>query len=227
MAYRYLGNKTRLLHWITGIIGAHVAPGAKIADPMCGTAAVSEALASQGYSVTAGDALAFPVLHAKARLLFPKAPEFAHFGGSDATIKHLNSLQPIEGYFVREFSPAGEPAYGGPPRGYFTVENAAKIDAIRTEIRRLSEAGLITGAERDLLLHELALAVNKVANIAGTYGYFRGLWNQQSLSPLTLVPESFNPTIGRHEVWQADALPKVLRGRRLRFQQLPVPQRPL
>ena len=205
MAYRYLGNKTRLLDWVTGTIGAHVRRGSRIADPMCGTAAVSEALAAAGYSVTASDALTFPVLHAKARLLFTEEPEFAHFGGYAATIDHLNSLQPIDGYFLREFSPAGSPAYGGPPRGYFTPTNAAKIDAVRSELQHLRDAALIGCDERDLLLHDLALAVNDVANIAGTYGYFRSKWNKQSLSELTLVPETFAPTPGTHQVHQADA----------------------
>ena len=205
MAYRYLGNKTRLREWITGIISTHVPPGSEIADPMCGTAAVSEAFAARGYSVTASDALTFPVLHAKARLLFSKAPAFRRFRGYDTAIKHFNALRPVDGYFVREFSPAGSPEYGGPPRSYFTAENAAKIDAVRAEIRRLTDSGSITASERDLLLHDLALAVNRVANIAGTYGYFRSSWNQQSLSAFTMVPESFTPTPGTHQVQQRDA----------------------
>jgi adenine-specific DNA-methyltransferase len=205
VAYRYLGNKTRLLDWLTDIISERVPYGARIADPMCGTAAVSEALARRGYSVAASDFLTFPVLHAKARLLFGEEPGFERLGGYARAIEHLNSLTPVRGYFYREFSPAGSPAYGGSPRGYFTTDNAMRIDAVRAEAKRLLDAEDVTRGEHDLLLHDLALAVNDVANITGTYGYFRATWNDQSLVPLKLVREEFEPTSGDHAVMQADA----------------------
>ena len=62
MSYRYLGNKTRLTDWIVGQIVRVLPAGSSIADPMCGTASVSIALARAGYSVTAADALTFPVV---------------------------------------------------------------------------------------------------------------------------------------------------------------------
>lgn len=209
MAYRYLGNKTRLLAWISGIVRENVPAGSRIADPMCGTASVSEAFAFDGFSVSASDTLSFPVLHAKARLLFAGPPDFAVLGGYEAAVQHLNSIEPVEGYFFREFSPEGNPAYGGPPRGYFTSSNAGRIDAVRIEVRALKAAGSIAPEEHDLLLHDLALAVNQVANIAGTYGYFRSSWNQQSLSPLTLVPETFTASIGEHAVSQGEAVSEL------------------
>jgi adenine-specific DNA-methyltransferase len=205
MAYRYLGNKTRLLSWLTDIIGEHVPYGSSIADPMCGTASVSEALAHAGYSVSASDFLTFPVLHAKARLLFNEDPSFTQLGGYEAAIEHLNTLPLVEGYFFREFSPGGRPAYGGGARAYFTSDNAKSIDAIRAEVRALRDSEIVTRDEHDLLLHNLAMAVNDVANITGTYGYFRSSWNEQALAPLRLVPEKFEPTSGHHAVMQADA----------------------
>lgn len=204
MAYRYLGNKTRLADWLIDTISQHLDDGATVADPMCGTAAVSEALAERGYNVVASDVLTFPVLHAKARLL-DLAPVFEAFGGYQAALDHLNRLTPHEGYFWREFSPAGRPAYGGPPRAYFTADNAQRIDAVRTEIRELHARHVLTDDERDLLLHDLALAVNDVANITGTYGYFRAGWNEQSLKPLFLEPEEFDRSPGKHKAFQADA----------------------
>jgi adenine-specific DNA-methyltransferase len=210
LAYRYLGNKTRLLGRIVDLIAEHVPAGATVADPMCGTAAVSEALALEGYNVRASDALTFPVLHAKARLL-KGVPAFRAFGGYESAIEHLNTLTPIKGYFWREFSPDGAPTYGGPARRYFTTDNAMRIDAVRTEIKRLRTVERITLDEHDLLLHNLALAVNDVANITGTYGYFRASWNEQALRPLELIPETFLPTDGTHVTFQADAVDAVRR----------------
>lgn len=210
MAYRYIGNKTRLLDWILDIIADRVPEGATIADPMCGTAAVSEALAIEGYNVWASDVLTFPVLHAKARLM-EEAPTFRAFGGYESAIEHLNTLTPIKGYFWREFSPDGAPAYGGPARRYFSTDNAMRIDAVRSEIKRLRAVERITLDEHDLLLHDLALAVNDVANITGTYGYFRASWNEQALRPLELIPEEFLATVGTHRTFQADAVDAVQR----------------
>ena len=81
MSYRYLGNKTRLTEWIVGEISRVLPAGSSIADPMCGTASVSMALARAGYSVTAADALTFPVVHARTRLLAKQAPAFKALGG--------------------------------------------------------------------------------------------------------------------------------------------------
>src|SRR4051794_11058519 len=69
VAYRYLGNKTALTPWIIERMVPHLRPGAHVADPMCGTGAMAEALARAGFRVHASDELTFPVLHAKARLL--------------------------------------------------------------------------------------------------------------------------------------------------------------
>jgi adenine-specific DNA-methyltransferase len=92
---------------------------------------------------------------------------------------------------VREYSPAGAPVEGHPPRKYFTAENAAKIDAIREAIKAWEEQGLLTDNERALLRHHLVLAANKVANIAGTYGHFRSTWTNGSQNPLTFEPTIF------------------------------------
>jgi adenine-specific DNA-methyltransferase len=210
LAYRYLGNKTRILDWIVNIVEDHVPNGSKIADPMSGTGAVSEALANRGYSVSASDSLTFPVLHAKARLR-SSPPAFEAFGGYSNAIDHLNTLTPLEGYFHREFSPAGTPSYGGAARRYFTSANAMRIDAVRAETRRLRAVERLTLDEHDLLLHDLALAVNDVANITGTYGYFRSGWNAQALNPLELVPESFSATPGEHVAFQAEAIDAIAR----------------
>lgn len=211
MAYRYLGNKTRLVDWLVDTMERFLPENAVVSDPMCGTAAVSEALARRGHSVWSSDMLTFPVLHARARLLHDSAPAFRAFGGYENVLDHLNTLNPVMGYFYREFSPAGSPAYGGAARAYFTPDNAMRIDAVRDEIRRLRSVERINLDERDLLLHDLALAVNDVANITGTYGYFRSSWNGQSLKPLELSPEVFTPTLGNHVVFQSDVVSAVSR----------------
>ena len=202
MSFRYLGNKTRLTDWIVGEIMSVLPTGASVADPMCGTASVSLALARAGYSVTAADALTFPVIHARARLLAKRAPAFKAFGGYEKAIDWLRSTPPLEGYFFREFGEAGRPANGRSSRLYFSADNAAHIDGVRKGIRNLAASGSISRIEHSVLLHHLILATNKVANISGTYGYFMSKLTRPALQPLAFETITFESTPGNHTVLQ-------------------------
>ncbi len=200
MSFRYLGNKTKLSEWIVGEITKVIPAGSTIADPMCGTASVSLALARAGYSVTAADALAFPVIHARTRLLAKQAPAFKAFGGYDKALEWLLSIQPIEGYFFKEFGDAGKPANGRKPRLYFSAHNAARIDGVRVSIRDLAKSGTITKLEHNVLLHTLILATNKVANISGTYGYFLKELSKNAQNQIEFDSLQFEHTPGNHSV---------------------------
>lgn len=202
MSYRYLGNKTRLSSWIVGEIARVLPPSSSIADPMCGTASVSMALARAGYVVTAADSLTFPVVHARTRLLAKQPPPFEAFGGYDGALGWMRSAAPVEGYFFREFGEAGTPANGRAPRLYFSARNAAHIDGIRVGIRTLATAGALSKIEHNILLHHLMLATNRVANISGTYGYFRRTISGPALNPLRFEPIAFESTPGQHTVIQ-------------------------
>lgn len=197
MSYRYIGNKTRLLsvlmEAIRGIVGSH----ASVADMMCGTAAVSEALRQHRYRVIACDIMTFAAHHARSRLLFSKPPEFkgTGLGGYANVLRHLNRSDPIEGLFFKEYSPAGVPANGGEARMYFSGPNASKIDAITVQLNRWQEDGALSQLENSLLRHDLVLAANRVANIAGTYGHHRSKWNRAAHNRLRMLP---TPLSSRH-----------------------------
>lgn len=202
MSYRYLGNKTKLADWIVAKIRAAIPEHASVADPMCGTAAVSMALARAGYDVTAADALTFPVVHARTRLLAKQPPAFEAFGGYEAAVDWLNNAPISYGYFYREFGAQGSPANGRPPRLYFSAENASRIDGLREAIRSMRADGLIDEVEHSVLLHHLILSTNAVANISGTYGYFRSKLSSSALHPLAFSPLPFEHTPGNHQVLQ-------------------------
>lgn len=202
MGYRYLGNKAQLAKNIVDFSSTLVPTGGTVADPMCGTASVSLEFARSGFSVIAADELTFPIMHARARLLWKRTPSFEHFGGYGAVLAYLNGLRPKRGFFFREYSAEGVPSNGTKPRRYFTGANAGRIDAIRQEVRKLRDLRCLTPREEHLLLHDLILATNRIANIAGTYGYFRSTWNQASLHRLVLRPTTFHPTSGKHRILQ-------------------------
>jgi len=200
LAYRYLGNKTRIADWIADEVFAVLGAKGAIADPMCGTATMAERFAQRGYAVTASDELLFPTLHAKARLLDLSDEDFKPVVGSySEAVQLLNSANPTRGYFWSEFSDEGTPSNGSRPRMYFTGANAAKIDAVRGLLQAWRSDGMNENA-LDRLLHDLLLAVNEVANIAGTYGYYRSSWNKASLRPLRVVASPVHSFTKQHAV---------------------------
>lgn len=105
MAYRYLGNKTRISDWIADIVSNVLPQHSIIADPMCGTATMSEAFAKKGLRVIASDSLKFPVLHAKARLYDINTLDFSIVASSyENALQKLNDLTPKRGFFWNEYS---------------------------------------------------------------------------------------------------------------------------
>lgn len=202
MSYRYLGNKTKLADWIVHEVSKVVSAGARIADPMCGTASVSMAFAEAGFAVSASDALTFPVIHARTRLLAKKAPAFEALGGYEGALQWMRGVEPEHGYFYREFGSLGQPVNGRAPRLYFSAENAGHVDALRSGIRSLRLDGAIDELEHSVLLQHLLLSTNKVANISGTYGYFRKSLSQTALRAMVFEPFEFVDTPGEHRVLQ-------------------------
>lgn len=173
-------------------VGGLVQPGKVVADLMCGTGSVSAALRTSGYRVIASDLMTFAVQHVTVRLMLDTAPPFAKVGGSYfQVLNHLESLPPRQGLMVREYSPAGKPEAGCSPRMYLSESNAALIDAINYELNNWNRQGLLSHLEHCLLRHDLVLATNRVANIAGTYGHYCSKWSNGSLSRLRLLPTDF------------------------------------
>lgn len=192
--YRYIGNKTKLLPDILKKIESIVPKGATVCDLMAGTGVVSYALSEKGYKMISADIMTYTKCHLVSNLLISKAPSFqgTGMGGYDAVLEYLNNLEPIEGYFYNEFSPEGIPKNGCEPRKYFSGENAKKIDAIRSQINIWIKNRKINEIEEMLLKHTLIMAVNEVANISGTYGYFLAELKKNAREKMILQPIEFN-----------------------------------
>lgn len=216
MGYRYIGAKTKILNKVLEKISSLIAYGGHVVDLMCGTAAVSAGLRKLGFQVTAVDLMTFSYHHARVALLLTAPPAFR---GATAFVneyserkqqtlfpltlyenllKALNCVPPVEGYFWKEFSIEGCPKNTQRPRNYFSPQNAKRIDAIRTWIRTLRKEGQIDELEHSLLLHDLIMAVNDAANIAGTYGHYLSRLVERAKSPLELRPTPIDlPEDGR------------------------------
>jgi len=167
---RYIGSKVRLTKHIVSVLGRPKAEQ-RFVDVFAGTGVVSRAAADFGWSILANDHLESATALTTARLLSRTEVPFKCLGGYEGAIEHLNQIEPIEGFFFREYSPSGRNA-AGVQRVYFSDSNAKKIDGIRAEIRLLREKREISKNEHVLLLADLMEATNQIANIAGTYGCF-------------------------------------------------------
>jgi len=201
--FRYIGNKTKLLPVLVEAVKAEAPIGATVVDLMAGTGSVAVALMNEGYNVIASDMMTYSKYHLVSQLRINRSPRFAGLNTiieADTTkatpytkvIDFLNNLSPIDGYFFNEFSPDGTPQNGFSARKYFTSDNARKIDAIRATINDWKDKDLLTEDEEALLKHTLILAVNDVANISGTYGYFLSSFKGSALNSLKLEPIVFN-----------------------------------
>lgn len=122
-------------------------------------------------------------------------------------INYMNHIKPVKGYFWREFSPEGKPKNTTKSRKYFTAENAAKIDGVRYFISELKKSNAVTDLEYSLLIHDLIMATNDVANIAGTYGHYLSNFVSRSLQPIRITPTIFNGQVSmkNHRVIQGYA----------------------
>lgn len=202
--YRYIGNKTKLTPYILDRIGQLVRKNATVADIMAGTGTVSLELRKAGYSVVASDVMTYSYHHLMVNLCLRKAPDFHGLQSIgvikqgkkmayNSVLEYLNTLPMKESFFFREFSPGGTPQNGCDPRKYFTSENAKKIDAIREKINEWTDGGHLSTVEESLLKHTLIMAVNEIANISGTYGYFLSDFKKNANDSIELKPIIFYP----------------------------------
>lgn len=184
MTFRYIGSKARLIDQIATYMGPPN-QDAFFVDAFCGTGVVAEAAADLGWNVRINDTLHSAVIAAGARLTSTEQATFKKLGGYAKTVANLNTAKPKHGFIWREYSPASMDVCGL-ERRYFTEENAARIDAMRALIGEWVETGTIDEAEERLLIADLFGALNRVANIAGTFGCFLSKWTTQSQDKIAI-----------------------------------------
>jgi adenine-specific DNA-methyltransferase len=187
MTFRYIGSKFRIVDQLR----EHIGPPSDgfFVDAFCGTGVVAEAAAALGWRVRLNDHLVSATVSAAARLTCTAEAQFRTFGGYEKAIADLNAAALARGFIWREYSPAARD-HCGVERRYFTESNAARIDGMRNLIREWRSAALIDETEERLLIADLLSALNRVANIAGTFGCFLSKWTTQAIEPIAVRPRA-------------------------------------
>jgi len=181
----YIGSKYQLLDWIQGIIrektGWDTFTGKRFADLFAGTGIVSHSFRLAGSSVLSNDAELYSsiITHAFTRSMYSDTCKTIL-----ATLEHELDAKVWEstvGRITKEYSP-----YNGCERMFFTVDNAKRIDYIRSRIESYYSA--ISSDDSMFLLATLLIAADAVSNVPAVYGCYLKSFKAKALKPLRLTP---------------------------------------
>ena len=154
---RYLGNKYKLLPFITKVVNEECSDIDSVADIFAGTGVVSSAFTEK-------------LLITNDLMYSNYICNYAWFGAEeydpqtiiDCVVRY-NSLSDLEdNYMTENFSDT-----------YFSRDDCAKIGYIREDIESLYENDRINQRERAILITSLLYAMDKIANTCGHYDAYR------------------------------------------------------
>ena len=220
---RYIGNKTRLLGFITSAMNRLGIPSGTVHDAFAGTSAVGRALKERGWRVASSDLMTYSYVFQRAYVVAQRVPSIAELRAADPDLRRaLRSPRFRARVTARDDSPLGVVAeflehwldaeagfftaqFAG-ERMYFTPENGQRIDAVRTALHRWHDAGLIGDDAFYLLLAALIEGADRVANTAGVYAAYIKSWQPNALRPLRLSPLHPMKGVPGSSAHRADAL---------------------
>lgn len=189
---KYLGNKTRLIDFIEESLRRHniIYNNVNALDLCAGTGAVSLFFKRNHCNVTSVDIMNYSVGELYRTLYFNEEPLFPELenevGGQalDQVIEFLNNLEPIQDYYFNEYSDGGNAH-----RKYFSFNNGMKIDALMHCLERWKQ---ILPNEKYIFLRGIVVnSIDRISNIAGTYGAYLKIWRSMALKDLVIVKPEF------------------------------------
>lgn len=192
---RYLGNKYKLLPFITNVVNEECGEIQSIADIFAGTGAVSSAFMDK-------------IIITNDLMYSNYICNYAWFGSETYNkqlivdyVMYYNSLSNIEdNYMTENFS-----------NTYFSRDDCAKIGFIREDIEKNYANKTINSRERAILITSLLYAMDKIAKTCGHYdAYRKGAEFDKSLELLVPLAEVYNNPCNRCYNVDANELVKSL-----------------
>jgi adenine-specific DNA-methyltransferase len=192
--FRFIGSKYKILPHIYGeLVKRDIIEEGKIFFDAFSGSAIVGSFFKKKLSIISNDMLYFSYALQNALIVMNDVPKFellrrklSNIFSAEDVIYYLNNLPGREGFIYMNYTPASREVWGF-ERKYFTEENGKKIDAIREQIEEWYKNGFISEYEFFYLLSCLLFAVQKVANISGTYGAYNKFWDKRALKPINLT----------------------------------------
>lgn len=201
---RFIGNKTNLLENIKSVIDENCKDQNEIfCDIFSGTGSVSRFF-KQYYRIISNDILYFSHILTAATIESNQIPLFANLKsiGINDPITYLETEDTSDswGFVTEEYSPAGKMG-----RQYLTIDNAKRIDFIRTTIESWKQKQLIDSYEYKYLLASLIEGIPFVSNTTGTYGAYLKNWDKRAFKRLELIKLGILDNSKRNICYNEDA----------------------
>ena len=199
---RFIGNKENLVDKIHYVMQIRGIEGNSFFDFFSGTTSVSRYFKWLDYQIFSSDLLYFSYVLQRAYisnnkdLMFEKLLDaenfkispFFDFSPLIIVIDYLNSIDSVEGFIFKNYTPDGTSELEI-PRMYFSNQNGKIIDAIRQKIEYWKNKNLITDDEYFVLLACLIETVSYYANISGVYAAFsKNFDDPRTVKKLILKP---------------------------------------
>ena len=192
---RIIGSKYKMLENILRIINTDEIVGKTFFDVFSGSASVGRFF-KRRFEITSNDLLYFSYVLQRALITVNQYPKFEDLTitsiwkdeGTERVsriMEFLNTLEGIKGFIYQHYTPASK-SIDEAERRYFSEINGEKIDAIRMKIEEWFKNNYITESEYFYLIASLLLAVQKIANISGTYGTYNKIWDPRAKKILKL-----------------------------------------
>jgi len=194
---RFIGNKENLVDKIYQIMIEKGIKGQSFFDFFAGTTNVGRFFKKLNYQIFSSDLLYFSFVLQKAyiqnnqALTFEKLVKKLDFQTQQlfstplqVIVEYLNQIPDKQGFIYQNYTPSGN-------RMYFSEENGLRIDAIREQIEKWKNEGLLSENEYFMLLACLIETVPFYANVAGIYAAFHKKWDPRAVKKLELRPIEF------------------------------------
>jgi adenine-specific DNA-methyltransferase len=181
-AIKYTGSKLKLLPYILNLSRkiTNDSKNATVFDGFSGSTRVSQAYAKNGYTVFANDIAAYTKVFNTAFLLNTKEPR-----SYQPLIDHLNSLEPINGWFTEYYGGNGSFKDSNNDDGFkkpWQKKNTRKLDVIRDEIDKLQ----LDDVTKAIAITSLILALDQVDSTLGHYASYLNEWSPRSYNDMKL-----------------------------------------
>jgi adenine-specific DNA-methyltransferase len=174
---RYLGNKYKLLPFITNVVSEECSAIESIADIFAGTGAVSSAFLDK--TIITNDLLYSNYI---CNLAWFSPQEYNPQTIIDYIVNYNAFSEYTENYMTNNFA-----------NTYFSYNDCSKIGFIREDIEQNYQNGKINSRERALLITSLLYAMDKIAKTCGHYdAYRKGAHFDSSLELYVPLAETAN-----------------------------------